>query len=79
MIEELQNYLCDTGIHNKDNDMIHYEKQGLIGDQLTVERCVNAKASMSNGYDAKERLDGFNFGIADWHTGMKCCSVSISL
>ncbi len=53
MIEELQNYLCDTGIHNKDNDMVHYEKQGLIGDQLTVERCVNAKASMSNGYDAK--------------------------
>ena len=77
MIEELQNYVCATGSPNNDSDVIHFENQGLIGDQLTVERCVNAKSSRSNGYNAQEKLEGFNFGIADWHTGMKCCSVSI--
>ena len=74
-LEQLQQYLC-TMTNPEDPDDIEYECQGLIGDQLTVERCVNAKLSRQNGYNTQEKLEGFNFGIADWHTGMKCCMVN---
>lgn len=40
----------------EDPDDIEYECQGLIGDQLTVERCVNAKLSRQNGYNTQEKL-----------------------
>lgn len=62
--------------NDEDGDLLQFENQGLIGDQLAVERCLNTQQSRRNGYDAQERLDRFNFGIADWQTGMKACSVS---
>lgn len=31
---------------------------------------------MANGYTPLERLEGFHFGIADWHAGVKFLSVS---
>ena len=52
-------------------------EEGLIGDQLTIERCINAVQSRKNGYNAEERLEGFQYGVADWHAGMKACTVSL--
>ena len=51
-------------------------EQGLVGDQLTIERAVNAVKSMANGYTPEERLEGFHFGINDWHSGMEFLNVS---
>ena len=52
-------------------------EEGLIGDQLTIERCINAVQSRKNGYNAEERLEGFHYGVADWHAGTKACTVSL--
>ena len=40
-----------------------------------IERAVNAAQSRKNGLNAEERLEGFHWGVADWHAGMKLCSV----
>jgi hypothetical protein len=53
-----------------------FAEQGIVGDQLTIERAVNAVRSMANGYTPLECLDGFHIGIADWHSGVKFLSVS---
>lgn len=47
-----------------------------MGDQLTIEWAVNAFKSIANGYTPEEHLQGFHFGIADWHAGMKFLGVS---
>ena len=48
---------------------------GIVGDQLTVERCVNAHNTLVNGFDPEERLDGLHFVFADWHGIKKALEV----
>ena len=48
---------------------------GIVGDQLTVERCVNAHNTLVNGFDPAERLDGLHFVFADWHGISKALEV----
>ena len=55
-----------------------YNKVGVVGDQLSVERVVNCLASMANGFTPKGRLDGLYVEIDDWHAGLKFLSVSSS-
>ena len=43
-------------------------KQGLVGDQLSVERGINGHMSLGNG---------LHFEIADWHAGNKFLEVFI--
>lgn len=50
-----------------------FNKIGVIGDQLSVERAVNC---LANGFTAEERLDGLHLEIADWHAELKFLSVS---
>ena len=52
-------------------------EQGLVGDQLSVERGINGHMSLSNGFSPDERLDGLHFEIADWHAGNKFLEVLI--
>ena len=52
-----------------------YGDQGVVGDQLTVERAVNAHMSVSNGFTSEERLDGLHFEISDWHAGNRFLEV----
>ncbi|KAL9977105.1 hypothetical protein ACROYT_G014476 [Oculina patagonica] len=54
-----------------EGEEVTFAEQGLVGDQLTIKRAVNTVRSMTNGYTLLERLEGFHFGIADWHTGVK--------
>lgn len=53
-----------------------FNKIGVIGDQLSVERAVNCLSSLANGFAAEERLDGLHLEIADWHAELKFLSVS---
>ena len=52
-------------------------EQGVVGDQLSVERGVNGHMSLVNGFTPEERADGFHFEIADWHAGNKFLEVCI--
>ena len=66
---------CD----NKDNEEPVYGNQGVVGDQLTVERAINGHMSLSNGFTAEERIEGLHFEVADWHAGNKFLEVCHSL
>lgn len=48
----------------------HFVSANVIGDQLTVDRAVNALMAQQNGYTEEERMTGLNIGIADWHADM---------
>ncbi len=50
-------------------------EQGVVGDQLSVERGVNGHMSLANGFTPDERADGLHFEIADWHAGNKFLEV----
>lgn len=60
-----------------DGEDAKFIEEGLFGDQLTIERCINAAQSRKNGYSTEERLEGFHWGVADWHAGLKACTVSL--
>ena len=72
VLQQSQQYLPLVG----EGEEVTFAEQGLVGDQLTIEQAVNAVRSMANGYTPLERLEGFHFGIADWHTGVKFLGVS---
>lgn len=55
---------------------IQYTEQGIVGDQLTVERGVNGLFEVSNGFTAEERHEGLHFEVADFHGGMKFLEVN---
>jgi len=42
-----------------------YTSQGLVADQLSVERGVNALFELANGFTPEERLEGLHLDIAD--------------
>ena len=53
-----------------------FTTQPIVGDQLTVERGVNAILEVSNGFDGEQRFDGLHFEVADFHSSMKLIQVS---
>ena len=52
-----------------------YGDQGVVGDQLSVERAINCKVSLANGFTSEERIEGLHFEAADWHAGNKFLEV----
>ena len=54
-----------------------FGEQGIVGDQLSVERGINGHMSLSNGLTKEERLEGLHFEVADWHAGNKFWEVCI--
>jgi len=54
-----------------------FERIPVIGDQLPVERGVEAKFSVSNAYTPGRRLKGIYFQLADWHHENKFLDVSL--
>ena len=44
-----------------------YAPQGVVADQLSMERGVNALLEVSNGFTPEEGLEGLHLEIADWH------------
>ena len=61
--------------HGEDNDE-QFERIPVVGDQLTVERGVEAKFSVSNAYTPRCRLEGIYLQLADWHHENKFLDVS---
>ena len=59
----------------EENGKIQQSEQGIVGDQLTVERGVHGLFEVSNGFNATERHEGIHFEIADFHGGMKFLEV----
>ena len=51
--------------------------QIFSGDQLTVERAVNVNSSVANGYTPKDRLEGVNLQLGDWHAAVKVLSICL--
>ena len=71
ILNHIHGYLASAG----EGEEAIFKHQGVIGDQLTVERAVNAIAGVENAYTPAERLEGLHIGIADWHTDMKFLEV----
>ncbi len=75
VLKNLHQYVpqCGEGEERK------YGHQGIVGDQLTIERAVNSHVSIANGFSPEERLDGLHFEIADWHSGYRFLQVNLYL
>ena len=69
ILRQFHNYLPQT--HNGGID-----GQLISGDQLSIERAVNVISSVANGYTPKDRLEGLNLQLGDWHAAVKLLSVS---
>ena len=61
--------------YHGENAEREYSSQGLVADQLSVERGVNALFELANGFTPEERLEGLHLEIADWHAGNKFLKV----
>ena len=71
ILDHLQQYVPKF---EKDGE-IEFAGQGIVGDQLTVERGTNGLFEVLNGFTAAERHDGIHFEIADFHGGIKFLEV----
>ena len=69
ILQQFHDYLPET--HNGGID-----GQLFSGDQLTIERAVNIISAVANGYTPKDRLEGINLQLGDWHAAVKLLSVS---
>ena len=71
ILQHLQQYVpC---YHSQQGDKCC--EQGVVGDQLTVERGINGLMEISNGFTPRERNEGIHFEVADFHGGMKFLEV----
>ena len=52
-----------------------FSGQGVVGDQLSVERGVNSLMQIANGLTPDDRKEGLHFEIADFHSQMKFLQV----
>lgn len=73
ILRTLHNYVPYSG----DGDDRQYGEQGIVGDQLSVERAVNGHISLANEFTPEDRLEGLHFEVADWHAGNIFLEVSI--
>ena len=73
-IKELHQYVPHG--KNEDGTEGKYSEQGIVGDQLTVERLVNAHSSLANGFTEKEQCTGLHAEVADWHAGNRFLQVN---
>ncbi|KAJ7389081.1 hypothetical protein OS493_033663 [Desmophyllum pertusum] len=74
ILRSLHNYVPYSG----DDEDRKYGEQGIVGDQLSVERAVNGHMSLANGFTPEERAEGLHFEVADWHAGNKFLDVAFT-
>ena len=72
ILKDIHHYVpfCGEGVDRQ------YASQGVVGDQLTVERAINSHCSLANGFTPAEQLKGLHFEIADWHSGNRFLEVN---
>ena len=71
MINEIQSYLPRCG----DGKNMTFGAQGVVGDQLSVERGINPLMQIANGIIPGDRKAGIHFEIADLHSQMEFLQV----
>ena len=71
VLHSLHKYVPYSG----DGDDRRYGEQGIVGDQLRVERAVNGHMSLVNGFTSEDRVEGLHFEVTDWHAGSKFLEV----
>jgi hypothetical protein len=71
VIDEIHQYVPCA----KTKSAVKFSCQGVVGDQLSIERGVNSLLQVANGLNAADRKDGLHFEIADFHTQMKFLQV----
>lgn len=54
---------------------VRISTQGVVGDQLSVERGVNSLMQIANGLTPDDRKEGIHFEVADFHSQMKFLQV----
>ena len=69
ILQQFHGYLPQTHSGGIDGQL-------FSGDQLTIERAVNTISSVANGYTPKDRLEGINLQLGDWHAAVKLLCVS---
>ena len=74
VLKRIHSYLPSEG----EGEDQHFVSANVIGDQLTVDRAVNALMAQQNGYTEEERMTGLNIGIADWHADMNFLQVNFN-
>ncbi len=57
------------------NDGKVFAEQGVVGDQLSVERGVNCLLEVSNGFTQEDFLKGLHFEVGYFHATMKLLQV----
>ena len=67
VVEELYQYVP----HVKTKNAVKISAQGVVGDQLSVERGINSLMQIANGLTEADRKEGLHFEIADFHSQMK--------
>ena len=72
ILKDLQQYQAVVG---DTPETSYYGRQGITGDQLSVERAINCQFQSSNGFTPAERFDGMHFEISEFHTEMKFLQV----
>ena len=71
VVEELYQYVP----HAKTKNGVKISGQGVVGDQLSVERGINSLMQIANGLTEADRKEGLHFEIADFHSQMKFLQV----
>lgn len=74
VLEEVHQYVPSTSCDEKEKKE-YPSSQGLVGDQLSVERGMNQLLQVANGLTPEERKEGIHLEIADFHAQMKFLQV----
>ena len=69
-------YIPSMDVHGSDTI---YGEQGLVADQLSVERGVNCLKHVKNGFTSAQRMDGLHLEVADFHAAMKFLQASYNV
>ena len=74
----IKNILKEQYVPDRDHDEDKmFQEQGVVGDQLIVERGVNGLMELCNGFTAEERREGIHFEVADLHAQIKLLQVNV--
>ena len=74
VLKDLQQYQPAYG---EGADKICYN-HAVAGDQLTIERAINAAFLCANGFEPEERFEGLHYEVADFHADIKIMQVRLS-
>ena len=73
--KEFKQLLMNSTSMAETKNGITFSGQGVVGDQLSVERGINSLMQIANGLTEAARREGLHFELADFHSQMKFLQV----